>query len=271
MDQAHVEIPHFGAVLGLIEQTILSMQNAFLQSPLDEVRIQRRARLAEEQRQPSPAFQAISDGFAQPRVGLHFLFVELGLEPSVEGIHHRLAVCLVKAQPRLGSETPPLGLGLVTIHVAKAFQHEVRERIPEQAAAELAAAKGSNQGRPKSTLVGKCLPISVDSPNHKLSRIRNDKRPSRAGIRQNAAIANGRLTFQSESAQNAIRKSPKISCLGFHGLPAQWLQEERELLSGRHTSHRGQAVIESPLRREKQRQGLRRRRKTSLDSRPCAQ
>ncbi len=54
MDQAHVEIPHFGAVLGLIEQTILSMQNAFLQSSLDEVRIRRRARLAEEQRQPSP-------------------------------------------------------------------------------------------------------------------------------------------------------------------------------------------------------------------------
>src|SRR3989442_4097986 len=105
MDQAHVEIPHFGAVLGLIEQTILSMQNAFLQSPLDEVRIQRRARLAEEQRQPSPTFQAISDGFAQPRVGLHFLFVELGLEPSVEGIHYRLAALLARSQPRLGYAT----------------------------------------------------------------------------------------------------------------------------------------------------------------------
>ena len=115
------------------------MQNAFLQSPLDEVRLQRRARLAEEQRQPSPTFQAISDGFAQPRVGLHFLFVELGLEPSVEGIHHRLAVRLVKAQPRLGHETPPLGLGLVTIHVVKAFQHEpallgeVRRHLDEAA------------------------------------------------------------------------------------------------------------------------------------------
>ena len=54
MDQAHEQVPHLGTVLRLIEQTILSMQNAFLQSPLDEVRIQRRARLAEEQGQPSP-------------------------------------------------------------------------------------------------------------------------------------------------------------------------------------------------------------------------
>jgi hypothetical protein len=32
-------------------------------------------------------------------------------------------------------------------------------------------------------LVAKCLPRSVDSPNHKLSRIRNEKRPTRKVVR----------------------------------------------------------------------------------------
>jgi len=54
VDQAHEQIAHLGAVLGLIEQTIFSVQNAFLQGSLDEVGIQRRAGFAEEQRQPMP-------------------------------------------------------------------------------------------------------------------------------------------------------------------------------------------------------------------------
>jgi hypothetical protein len=41
-----------------------------------------------------------------------------------------------------------------------------------------------------SCLVAKCLPISVDSPNHKLSRIRNEKRPS---MPESEPVQGGRL------------------------------------------------------------------------------
>ena len=43
VDQTHEQVAHFGAVLGPIEQAVLSVQKAFLQSPLHDVRIQRRA------------------------------------------------------------------------------------------------------------------------------------------------------------------------------------------------------------------------------------
>jgi len=49
VDETHEQIAHLGAVRGLIEQTILPMQNAFLQCPFNDVRIQRRAGLAEEE------------------------------------------------------------------------------------------------------------------------------------------------------------------------------------------------------------------------------
>jgi len=54
VDQTHEQIAHLGAVLGFIEQTILSMQNSFFQRPLDEVRVQRSAGLTEEERQAMP-------------------------------------------------------------------------------------------------------------------------------------------------------------------------------------------------------------------------
>ena len=34
MNEAHVEIAHVGAILGLIKQTVLAMQNGLLQGPL---------------------------------------------------------------------------------------------------------------------------------------------------------------------------------------------------------------------------------------------
>src|SRR5215469_2472183 len=49
VDQAHEEIAHFGSVERLIEQTVLSMKNRFLQSTLDEIGVQWRARHSQEQ------------------------------------------------------------------------------------------------------------------------------------------------------------------------------------------------------------------------------
>ena len=85
---------------------IIAMQNAFLQSPLDDVRVQRRARLVEEQGQAFPSVEAVRDRLPQPRVGLHFLFREQGEEPSMQLLHDRLAVLLVKMQRLLGRQTP---------------------------------------------------------------------------------------------------------------------------------------------------------------------
>ena len=56
------------------------MQNAFLQSALDDVGVQGRAGLMEEEGQPIPPLQAVRDRLSQTRVGLHFLFCELGEE-----------------------------------------------------------------------------------------------------------------------------------------------------------------------------------------------
>ena len=101
VDQTHEQIAHLGAVRGLIEQTVLSMKNAFLQGPLDDVRVQGRAGLVKEEGQPIPPLQTVRDRFAQSRVGLHFLFCELGLEPGMQSVHHGRAVLLMKAQSRL--------------------------------------------------------------------------------------------------------------------------------------------------------------------------
>src|SRR5262245_26852183 len=43
-DQAHEQIAHAGAVLGLVEQRVLAMQDRLLQRPLAHVVVQRRTR-----------------------------------------------------------------------------------------------------------------------------------------------------------------------------------------------------------------------------------
>src|SRR5690242_17812647 len=75
------------------------MQNAFLQSSLDDVGVQGRAGLMEKQGQASPMPQAVRDRLAQSRVGLHFPFRQLDLEPSMESVHHDLSVLLVRPPP----------------------------------------------------------------------------------------------------------------------------------------------------------------------------
>jgi hypothetical protein len=49
VDQAHEQVAYFGTVRGLIKQTILAMKSGFLQGPLHNVGIQRRAGLAQKE------------------------------------------------------------------------------------------------------------------------------------------------------------------------------------------------------------------------------
>jgi hypothetical protein len=99
------------------------MQDGFLQGALDDVRVQRRPGLLEEEGQPSPMLQAVTNRLAQTRVGLHLLFRELGVEPSVQLFHDRPAVLLVKVQPRLRRQCLFFRLRIVPIDRGEAFQH----------------------------------------------------------------------------------------------------------------------------------------------------
>lgn len=56
VNEAHEEVPHPSAVLGLIEERILAMQNGFLQAPFAKVIVQWDPGLLEEKREFGPVF-----------------------------------------------------------------------------------------------------------------------------------------------------------------------------------------------------------------------
>jgi hypothetical protein len=70
VDQAHVQITDLRTVQSAIKQSVLPMQNGTLHRPLDDVVIEWRPGLAEEQRQGLPVPQQIPDRLAQPGVRL---------------------------------------------------------------------------------------------------------------------------------------------------------------------------------------------------------
>jgi hypothetical protein len=84
-----IEETGFSAILGLIKQTILSMQNRFLQGPLNDVVVQRSRGLTEKKGQPIPMFQAVSDRGSQTGVRLDFILRQLSAQPGVQPFHHR--------------------------------------------------------------------------------------------------------------------------------------------------------------------------------------
>ena len=98
MDQTHEEVARFGAVQGLVEQRIFAMEHGALQRLFADVVVERRASLAQKHRQSLPVPEQICDGFAQPRVQLGLLFVDLRFQPRVQLLHHRSAVLLMEAQ-----------------------------------------------------------------------------------------------------------------------------------------------------------------------------
>src|SRR5205085_1594556 len=77
---------------------ILAMQHGALERAFTDVVIQRRTGIAQECRQSFPMSQAVRDGFAQARVGLHQMLGELRLHPFLQAGHERLAVLLMKQQ-----------------------------------------------------------------------------------------------------------------------------------------------------------------------------
>jgi hypothetical protein len=54
LNQTHVQIADRGAIIRLIEQRVLTMNNGLFQRPLDHIVVQRRAGHAQEQRELRP-------------------------------------------------------------------------------------------------------------------------------------------------------------------------------------------------------------------------
>lgn len=52
----------------------------------------------QETGQLMPAFEHVLDGLTQARIGLHLLFIELGLQPDMQFLHERPALGLVIEQ-----------------------------------------------------------------------------------------------------------------------------------------------------------------------------
>ena len=71
-----------------------------------------------------PVLEEVADRLAQTLVGLQLLFLQLGLQPSEQPVHHRAALSLVEAETLLRREALRLGHGAVSLDLAQAFQHQ---------------------------------------------------------------------------------------------------------------------------------------------------
>src|SRR5208283_5639494 len=123
MNQTHEQVAHLRPVQRAIKQSILPVQNSSLQSPLDDVVVERGSRFPQEQSQSLPVPQQIRDGLAQPRVGLRLALGKLRFQPVMELLHDRAAVLLMKLQTLFRPQTTLPSLGLVTIHLAQHLQY----------------------------------------------------------------------------------------------------------------------------------------------------
>jgi len=74
VDEAHKEVAHSGAVLGLVEQLSFAMENGLLQRPLAEVVVQRRPSHPQKEGELAPVIFHVGDRCAEAGVGLDLPF-----------------------------------------------------------------------------------------------------------------------------------------------------------------------------------------------------
>ena len=111
MDQAHEEVADVGAVVGLVEQGVLAVEDRLLQRPFADIVVQRGAGLAQEERQLLPVLEQVGDGLAQRRVGLHLPLVELRAQPGLSSSITGPLWAWWKAQPLPPARAPARGAG----------------------------------------------------------------------------------------------------------------------------------------------------------------
>ena len=79
--------------------------------------------LRKKQREFLPVPDDISDRRAQAGVGFHEFLIQLTMEPTVQFLHHRTAVGLMKLQPLLSRQPVLLRLRVVALDHFRGFQH----------------------------------------------------------------------------------------------------------------------------------------------------
>src|SRR5438094_8042326 len=77
IDEAHEDVADVGAIRGLIEQRVLSMQDRFFQSTFAEVVVQRRSSFPQKQCEAIPTVGHVSNGCTQTGVRLDEALLKL--------------------------------------------------------------------------------------------------------------------------------------------------------------------------------------------------
>lgn len=106
-----------------IKQRVFAVQHGTLQCLFADVVIERRSRLAQKRGQPFPVPAQTSDGFAQPRVWLGSVLVDLRFQLGVQLLHDRSAVFLMKMQPLFRRQFLFPCQRVVVINAAQRLQH----------------------------------------------------------------------------------------------------------------------------------------------------
>ena len=132
VNQAHVDIAHLGAAIGLKKQGVFAMEDRLLQRPLDHVVVQGRARHSKEQRELRPMTPHVLDRRADARVRLDEALLDLLLEPFAQVLHHRSTQLLVEKQTRLRRKLFPFGAVIDCVNLGQRGQNPLafgEERI----------------------------------------------------------------------------------------------------------------------------------------------
>lgn len=101
-NETHEEVPHPCSSKGLEEQRVLPMKDALLEHPFADVVIKGSTGDTQKERQGSPVFEHVFNGFAHGRIGLDTLLLQLVFEPLLETLHKRAAVFLVEGESVFG-------------------------------------------------------------------------------------------------------------------------------------------------------------------------
>ncbi len=124
VNQAHEQVAHLRPVQRPIEQCVLAVQHRPLQCPFDDVVVQRRPSLP--QKQSSMAVQCRSRyviALPSPEFGSVFRSANCASSQSMQLLHHRPAVLLMKPQPLLRRQAALTRFGIVAVHLAQHLQH----------------------------------------------------------------------------------------------------------------------------------------------------
>ena len=123
MDQAHEEIADMSAVLGFIKESVLAMEDGFLQGSLANIVVQGRPCCMQKQGELVPVILHVHDGLAEAGVRLDQVLIELLLEPIFQVVHQRCTLQAMIVEPFLRRHLLLPAVGIVFVNFAERLQH----------------------------------------------------------------------------------------------------------------------------------------------------